>query len=97
MCVEALAEQATQIISPSISIGNVRLTIPATLNTGDYAEFMDDELVRVFDHNGVKLMETRPAGSTPTLAAGVNSIVIGCSDPGQIRLTALTLGPPKRL
>jgi hypothetical protein len=97
MCVEALAEQATQIISPSISIGNVRLTIPATLNTGDYAEFMDDELVRVFDHNGVKLMETRPAGSTPTLATIRNRVAIDCSDPGQVRLMAIILGAPQPL
>jgi hypothetical protein len=91
--VEALAESETLLKAPELSIGGDKMTIPAELKTGDYAEFWADGPVRCFDRNGVLLCTVKPTGAAPTVQPGENRLVVGGTlPPVPVELTTITLG-----
>jgi hypothetical protein len=99
--VEALAESETVVERPGLVMGETRLTVPATLKTGDYAEFWADGPLRVFDRNGVTLSEVTPPTSTPpgpapVLKTGGNRLRLAGPAGAAVKLTVITLGEPLR-
>ena len=74
-----------------ISAGLVKIAIPGEMDTGDYAEYWGEGPIRVFDRNGV-LLRTVPANGAPVLRAGENRLAVKASGPGNVKLTAITLG-----
>jgi hypothetical protein len=93
----ALAESDTVLRNPEIAIGDARMTLPAELKTGDYAEFWADggrlSAVRCFDRNGLLLSTVSPTGTPPELPAGESRIRLdGASGPAE--LTVIGLGEP---
>jgi len=104
--VEALAESEAVLKAPSFSVGRNRITVPADLKTGDYAEYRGDGPVRVFDRNGRTLETVTPtfaaadgagkgaaeAGAPPTLAAGANRVGLEGQGAAPVTLTVITLG-----
>ncbi|HEX4135267.1 MAG TPA: hypothetical protein VHY84_11700 [Bryobacteraceae bacterium] len=89
--VEALQERDTTLKDIEISAGASNIVIPATLKTGDYAEYWADGTIRIFDPNGVTL-STVPVKSVPQLATGANKLTMRAAGPGNVVLTAITLG-----
>jgi len=94
--VEALAESDTTIRNPEITVGSAKMTIPAELKTGDYAEFWADGSVRLFDRNGA-LLSTKGLGSPPaTLPSGETRIGLQSAVAGPTKFTVITLGESLR-
>jgi hypothetical protein len=89
--VEALAERNEVLSNLEISAGPMKIPIPGEMNPGDYAEYLDQGPIRIFDRNGV-LLRTVPAASSPVLKAGGNKLTVKASGPGTVKLTAITLG-----
>jgi len=89
--VEALEERNGTLRDVTISTGSLGITIPAGMNTGDYAEYWGDGAVRVFDRNGVPL-STSPVKPVPQLRAGENQFTLKAAGSGTVVLTAITLG-----
>ena len=92
--VEALAESDAVLRSPELSVGSARLSVPAELRTGDYAEFWGEGPIRVFDRNGVLLKTLAGAGQAPQLASGENRIALTAAGSSPAKLTLITLGEP---
>lgn len=92
--VEALAEAETLIRGPQIAVAGARITIPAELKTGDYAEYWGEGPVRIFSANGVKLQTVDPVGKRPQIAAGSNRIELSGNSAGPMKLTLIMLGEP---
>ena len=61
------------------------------MKIGDYAEYWGEGPIRVFDRNGV-LLRTVAANRAPMLRAGENKLTVKASSPGNVKLTAITLG-----
>ncbi len=89
--VEALAERNDVLSNFEISAGPIKIAIPGEMKTGDYAEYLDQGPIKIFDRNGV-LLRTVPAASSPVLKAGSNKLTVKASGPGTVKLTAITLG-----
>ena len=89
--VEALEERSSVSKDVEISAGLVKIAIPGEMETGDYAEYWGEGPIRVFDRNGV-LLRTVPANRAPVLRAGENRLAVKASGPGNVKLTAITLG-----
>ncbi len=58
--VEALAEAEVPLKNPELVVGGETFSLPVELKTGDYAEFMANGPVRVFDRNGTELSSLDP-------------------------------------
>lgn len=95
--VEALAETPAPLESATIGIGGSDLGIPATIGAGDYAEYWGEGPVRVYDHNGVELLEVNPTGSVPLLPPGASRVAVRSRGGARVRLTAITLGQAQPL
>ena len=89
--VEALEERSSVLTDVEISAGSVKIVIPGEMRTGDYAEYWGKGTIRVFDRNGV-LLRTVPTNRAPVLRSGENRLVVKASEPGSVKLTAITLG-----
>jgi hypothetical protein len=89
--VEALQERPNTLSNIEVSAGASKIVIPGTLQTGDYAEYWGEGLIRVFDRNGVQL-RTATTNHAPVLNSGENSLAVKASGPGNVKLTAITLG-----
>lgn len=87
--VEALQEQPDSVSNLAITAGSSTLTIPGTMNTGDYAEFWADGPIRIFNQNGF-LIRTAAADHEPTLNLGTNHLQIRASS-GTVELTSISL------
>jgi hypothetical protein len=89
--VEALTEVDTVLKNPEISIGTAKFTLPVSLKNGDYAEYLDESPVRVFDRNGVLLSTVKSLTKLPELPSG-ESLVRLNGGVGAAKLTTITLG-----
>lgn len=89
--VEALAERDGALSNFEISAGSMKIAIPGEMKTGDYAEYLDQGPIRVFDKNGV-LLRIVPVAYSPVVKAGGNQLTVKASEPGSVKLTAITLG-----
>ena len=89
--VEALEERSSVLTDVEISAGSVKVVIPGEMRTGDYAEYWGKGTIPVFDRNGV-LLRTVPTNRAPVLRSGENRLVVKASEPGSVKLTAITLG-----
>ena len=89
--VEALEERSAVLNDLEIAAGSVKVAIPGQMKIGDYAEYWGEGPIRVFDRNGV-LLRTVAANRAPMLRAGENKLTVKASSPGNVKLTAITLG-----
>jgi hypothetical protein len=89
--VEALQERTGTLSNIEISAGSAKIAISGTMQTGDYAEYLGEGPIRVFDRNGV-LLRTVPANRAPVLKAGENRLAVKTLGSGSVKLTAITLG-----
>jgi hypothetical protein len=89
--VEALEERSAVLSNLEISAASVKIAIPGEMKIGDYAEYWGEGPIRVFDRNGV-LLRTVAANRAPMLRAGENKLTVKASNPGNVKLTAITLG-----
>jgi hypothetical protein len=89
--VEALEERNSTLRDIEISTGSLSITIPAEMNTGDYAEYWADGAIRVFNRNGI-LLSTSPVKPGPQLGTGENKLMVKTAGSGNAVLTAITLG-----
>jgi hypothetical protein len=89
--VEALEERNSTLRDIEISTGSLSITIPAEMNTGDYAEYWADGAIRVFNRNGI-LLSTSPVKPGPQLGTGENKLMVKTAGSGNVVLTAITLG-----
>jgi hypothetical protein len=89
--VEALEERNSTLRDVEISAGLLKIAIPGEMKTGDYAEYWGEGAIRVFDRNGV-LLRIAPAKHPPALRAGENRLAVKTAGPGNVMLTAITLG-----
>ncbi len=89
--VEALEERSAVLNDLEVSAGPVKVAIPGEMKIGDYAEYWGEGLIRVFDRNGVLLRTVAP-GRAPMLRPGENKLAVKASGPGNVKLTAITLG-----
>jgi hypothetical protein len=89
--VEALKERSWVSKDLEISAVSAKVAITGEMKTGDYAEYWGEGSIRVFDRNGV-LLRTVAANRAPMLRAGENKLTVKASSPGNVKLTAITLG-----
>jgi hypothetical protein len=89
--VEALQEQATTLSGLQISAGSAKIAIPASMQTGDYAEYWGDGQIRIFNQSG-SLLQTVSASGAPPLGVGVNNLSVSAAEPGTVKLTAISMG-----
>ena len=89
--VEALDELVSNPKSFEISTGSGTITIPSEIDTGDYAEYWGDGVIRSFDRNGV-LLRAVPAGNAPILKAGEDKLAVKASGSANVKLTVISLG-----
>jgi hypothetical protein len=90
--VEALAESDAVLENPKISLNNETLSIPATLETGDYAELLDGNSIRVFSANGVQKEIIPIPASLPVLKTGMDQVRLEAQTPAPVKMTLITLG-----
>jgi hypothetical protein len=90
--VEALAESEVPLKNPELVVAGETFSIPVELKTGDYAEFMADGPVRVFDRNGTMLSSFASQDRPLTLPAGENRIVLRAAGAARAKFTAITVG-----
>ncbi len=92
--VEALAESNILVKKPIISLNAATVSLPVTLNTGDYVELFGSGPARVFDRNGALLSEVN-VPVAPILKTGDNVLSIETAENGaSIKLTILISGAP---
>ena len=89
--VEAIEERSSAFGALRFRLRPVKIAIPGEMKTGDYAEYWGEGAIHVFDRNGV-LLRTVPANRAPTLKPGENKLTVKASAPGNVKLTAITLG-----
>ncbi len=90
--VEALAESEVPLRHPELIVGEMTLTLPVDLKTGDYAEFWTDRSLKVFDRNGTLLSSIDIQGDPLTLQAGENRLALRAAAGAPAKLTCITLG-----
>ena len=92
--VEALADQPTRLVDPTLNINQDSLTFPATLSDDEYLEYQGEGRARVYDPNNVLREEVEPMGQA-TMASGANEIQFGgaaTSSEYRARVTIITRG-----
>jgi hypothetical protein len=92
--VEALAESDAVLQDPKLSLNDQTLSIPATLHTGDYAEFWAADAIRILDANGMLKQTIKPSAPLPMLHPGLNQLQVDASSHVPIKFTLITLGEP---
>lgn len=92
--VEALAESEIPLDHPELAVGDRTLAIPASLKTGDYAEFQAEGPLRVFDRNGVLLSSIEIKHPLPVLQPGDSRVTLRAAAPAPARFTCITTGAP---
>jgi hypothetical protein len=91
---KALGERPDPVVSPTLSVGTTRFTIPTAIAAGDYAEYAGSGPVVIYDKNGAKLMEIPPEGEPLVLHHGANVVTIETRGTGRVRFTGITSGKP---
>ena len=92
--VEALADQPTRLVDPTLKVNQDSLTFPATLSDDEYLEYQGEGRARVYDPNNVLREEVEPMGQA-TMASGANEIQFGgaaTSSEYRARVTIITRG-----
>lgn len=92
--VEALSESDVPLSNPVIVIGKDRFPIKGVLQTGDYAELLDNKPVNIFNRDGLLLSSPNTAVAVPSLQPGKNQISIESDSPSCVKLTMVTVGEP---
>jgi hypothetical protein len=91
--VEALAESKATLANPRLEIAGETLSIPATLESGDYAELKGGNSIRIFDANGTQLQTLSLSKPVPALKSGINSVKLEAESSAPVKITFTTLGP----
>ena len=96
--VKALPLVKTTLINPSIRVGDVQLTFPVDIESGQYLEYHAPDDCRLYGPQGEVLRTVEPHGSAPQLAAGDNTVQFRCDSPPGVRaratVTVITQGQP---
>jgi hypothetical protein len=90
--IEALAERSVKIRRLDVSTGGGSILVPDSLKVGDYVESWGDGRIRIFNKNGV-LLRTESVKGTPSLSKGPNAVSVKAARPGNLMITAITIGP----
>ena len=97
--VKSLPTKKGKVSNPSIAIGGTTLTLPVTLESGDYLEFRSAEDCKVYNATGDLVKEVVPQGAIPTLEPGDNELrfTAKAEQDGpkpRLRVTVITAGEP---
>ncbi|MCL5019942.1 MAG: hypothetical protein M1426_05715 [Patescibacteria group bacterium] len=96
--IEALKENHTTIINPSLCVAERKLVFPVTLKEDEYFEFWGTGSFKHFDPNGFVLTEAMPQEAVPEISAGKNKISFDCqvsnSRSARAKITLITTGKP---
>jgi hypothetical protein len=87
IAVEALAEHDVPLKNASLQIGPSTIPLP-DLRSGDYAEFNDPPVLRIFDRQGV-LLSSKHLSVPLSLAPGPNPLRIGWDGPARVKFTSI--------
>jgi hypothetical protein len=71
--------------------------IPAKLQTGDYAEFLDGNSIRIFDKNGAQKQIVPMSPSVPLLKSGTDQLRLQAETSAPVKLTLITLGAAEKV
>jgi hypothetical protein len=93
--VEALAESDGTLENPRITLGDESFSIPAKLETGDYAEFLDGNSIRIFDANGAQKQTLPAPKDVPVFKSGTHQIKLEAKNSAPVKMTLITLGAPE--
>jgi hypothetical protein len=94
--VTALPEAPNPLQALTLADGASRITLPVTLEPGDYAEYWGDGPLKVFDAHG-RLLASAAVPHPIVLEPGANSISVEASAAGTARLTSFAFGAPMRV
>ncbi len=98
--VMALAVQPAQLKNPALSVNGQRLTVPATLKSGDFLELDATGNCAHYDDKDELLARVQPAVATgwPVLHPGENTVAFECEKPANVsaraEVTLFTSGTP---
>lgn len=91
--VVALAEAEGLARRVTMTLGGGRMSI-GDLRTGDYAEYLDGDSLRVFDANG-NLLRTVQVPKPLQLRHATNTLRVHAADGGRFELTSFVFGTPE--
>jgi len=96
--IKALRTRSVTIGNPTVEINGARLTLPATLASGDYVELASADDCRVYNERGTLLERLTLKGKLPVLNAGENQMAFFCDAPAgfaaRADVTVVTHGTP---
>jgi hypothetical protein len=95
--VEALAESDDALENPRIILGEKTFPISAKLQTGDYAEFLDGDSIRIFDANGAQKQTVAAPKTIPVFKNGIHEIKLEAENSAPVKMTLVTLGAPENV
>jgi len=79
--IKALPLKNGSLVHPILSVNGETVTLPVTLETGQYLELEGDGAYTVYGPDGAVVLTERLAGAIPQLNAGQNEIAFTCEQP----------------
>jgi hypothetical protein len=97
--IHSLPIRRAELIHPSLQVGDVQVTFPVALQSGQYLELESLDDGTLYDERGELLQRFRPEiAELPILAEGENALRFDCEPPEGLRaraeVTVISLGKP---
>lgn len=78
----------TRLVDPTLDVNGLKITFPATLESGQYIELELPGPGRLYDERGARIGEIKPKGDIPVLAPGENQLGFSCHVSDSLRARA---------